>query len=176
MSLWDTYFSRLNAQGGDKRNTVLQRERRFLNAKLPASLSYHHAIIDGEQRNLAIINSDNLNQKTLCTMPGESLPHGGVVEWMNNFWLITELDANNEVYSKGVMRQCNYQLRWISSDGNIIERWCIVEDGTKLKHRAMCNSLVCWKRHAKRIPLIAGNPLEPYPLQRGFEIKASAIA
>lgn len=131
MSLWDTYFSRLNVQGGDRRSAVLQRERRFLNAKLPASLSYHHAVINGEQRNLAIINSDNLNQKTLCTLPGESLPHGGLVEWMNNYWLITELDANNEVYSKGIMRQCNYQLRWIADDGNIVERWCIVEDGTK---------------------------------------------
>lgn len=131
MSLWDTYFSRLNAQGGDRRSAVLQRECRFLNSKLPASLSYHHAIINGEQRSLAIINSDNLNQKTLCTLPGESLPHGGLVEWMNNYWLITELDANNEVYSKGIMRQCNYQLRWIADDGNIIERWCIVEDGTK---------------------------------------------
>lgn len=131
MSLWDTYFSRLNAQGGDKRSIALRRECRFLNAKLPASLSYHHAIINGEQRSLAIINSDNLNQKTLCTLPGESLPHGGLVEWMNNYWLITELDANNEVYSKAIMRQCNYQLRWIADDGNIVERWCIVEDGTK---------------------------------------------
>ena len=131
MSLWDAYFSRLNAQGGNRRNAVLQRERRFLNAKLPASLSYHHAVINGEQRNLAIINSDNLNQKTLCTLPGETLPHGGLVEWMNNHWLITELDANNEVYSKGIMRQCNYQLRWIADDENIVERWCIVEDGTK---------------------------------------------
>lgn len=131
MSLWDTYRSRLNAKGGNRRDTVLQRECRFINDKLPASLSYHHAIIDGKERNLAIINSDNLNQKTLCTLPGEKLPHGGLVEWMDNHWLITELDANNEVYTKGIMRQCNYQLRWIADDGNVIERWCIVEDGTK---------------------------------------------
>ena len=176
MSLWDAYFSRLNARDGDRRSAVLQREQRFLNAKLPASLSYHQAVINGEHRSLAIINSDNLNQKTLCTLPGETLPHGGLVEWMDNRWLITELDANNEVYSKGIMRQCNYQLRWIADDGTIVERWCIIEDGTKLKHIAMCNSLVYWKRYAKRIPLIAGNPLEPNPLQRGFEIRASAIA
>lgn len=133
MSIWDTYQSRLNTQGGDRRSTALQRERRFLNNKLPSSLSYHKVIINGEARNLAVINSDNLNQKTLCTLPGESLPHGGLVEWMDNHWLITKLDANNEVYSKGVMIQCNYQLRWIADDGNIIERWCIVEDGTKLR-------------------------------------------
>lgn len=130
MSIWDTYKSRLNAHGGDRRSSVLERERRFLRAKLPASLSYHHMVIDGVERELAVINSDNLSQKTLCSMPGETLPHGGVVEWMGNHWLITELDANNELYSRAIMRQCNYLLRWIA-DGSIIERWCIVEDGTK---------------------------------------------
>lgn len=131
MSLWDTYCSRINANGGDRRSAVLQREARFLNAKAPASLSFHRVTINGEQRSLSIINSDNLSQKTLCTLPGETLPHGGIVEWMQNHWLITELDANNELYSKGIMRQCNYLLKWVADDGNIVERWCIVEDGTK---------------------------------------------
>lgn len=131
MSFWDTYCSRINAQGGDRRTAALQREGRFLNAKMLASPSYHQVIINGEHRSLAVINSDNLNQKTLCTLPGEDLPPGGAVEWMKNHWLITEVDANNELYTKGIMRQCNYLLRWIADDGNIVERWCIVEDGTK---------------------------------------------
>ena len=131
MSVWDTYQARLNVRGGDRRNVVLQREKRYLNTKLPASLSYRHAVVNGELRDLAILNSDNLDMKTVCTMPGEDLPHGGLVEWMNNRWLIITRDANNEVYTKGVMRQCNYLLRWIADDGAIIERWCIVEDGTK---------------------------------------------
>lgn len=131
MSFWDTYRSRINAQGGDRRTAALQREGRFLNAKMLASPSYHQVIINGEHRSLAVINSDNLNQKTLCTLPGEDLPPGGAVEWMKNHWLITEVDANNELYTKGIMRQCNYLLRWIADDGNIVERWCIIEDGTK---------------------------------------------
>ncbi len=131
MSLWDTYRSRINARGGDKRGAALQREARFLSMKTPGSLSFHQATINGEQRSLSVINSDNFDQKTLCTLPGESLPHGGIVEWMNSHWIITELDANNELYSKGTMRQCNYLLKWIADDGNIVERWCIVEDGTK---------------------------------------------
>lgn len=131
MSLWDTYRARINAQGGDRRTAALQRESRLLSAKMLASPSYHQLIINGEQRSMSVINSDNLNQKTLCTLPGEDLPHGGTVEWMKNHWLITEIDANNELYTKGIMRQCNYLLRWIADDGNIVERWSIVEDGTK---------------------------------------------
>lgn len=131
MNPWSTYQARMNAQGGDKRSAVMQRERRFLNAKLPSSLSYHQVFINGVAQSLAVINSDNLDMKTLCSMPGEDFPHGGTVDWMENKWLIIGRDANNELYTRGAMRQCNYLLRWIADDGNIVERWCIVEDGTK---------------------------------------------
>jgi hypothetical protein len=128
---WSVYSSRIEAQGGNKRNAVLQRERRFLAANMPNSLSYHQLIINGEERGIAVINSDNLNTKTICTMPGEDFPHGGLVEWMDNYWLITQRDSNNELYTKGVMQECNYLLRWVADDESIVERWCIIEDGTK---------------------------------------------
>lgn len=131
MNPWSTYQAKMNAQGGGKRGALIQRERRFLNSKLPSSLSYHQVFINGAAQSLAIINSDNFDTKTLCSMPGEDFPHGGTVDWMKNKWLIISRDANNELYTRGIMRQCNYLLRWISDDGKIIERWCIVEDGTK---------------------------------------------
>lgn len=131
MSVWGSYGARLSASGYDKRGAAIQRERRFLNAKLPASLSYHQLVVDGESRNLAVINSDNLDLKTLCSLPGEDIRHGSLVEWMDNRWLVTERDANSELYTRAKMRQCNYLLRWIANDGTIVERWCIIEDGTK---------------------------------------------
>lgn len=131
MSVWETYRARLDAQGSDKRTAILQRERRFLNAKIPSSLSYQQTTIDGTLRNLAIINTKNQDTKTICALPGEDLICGVYVEWMNERWLIKELDANKELHTKGIMQQCNYLLRWISDDGSIQSRWCIVDDGTK---------------------------------------------
>lgn len=131
MGIWDSYQSRLAVRGSTKRDVRLNRERSFLDRKLPASLSYHNALVDGVEREVAIINSDNLNQKTICSMPGEDILCGAMVQWANNHWIVTEVDANNEVYTKGIMLQCNYLLRWIADDGNIIERWCIISDGTK---------------------------------------------
>lgn len=46
MNPWNTYRSRINAHGITKRDSVLQRERAFLSAKLPASLSYHQLTVD----------------------------------------------------------------------------------------------------------------------------------
>lgn len=131
MNPWSVYQARLKGCGQTKRSSVLLREQRFLDAKLSSSLSYHQVLIDGVERQLAVINSDNLDTKTLCSLPGEDIPHGGIVDWMDGKWIITMRDANNEVYTRGTMRQCNYLLRWIAADGNIVERWCIVEDGTK---------------------------------------------
>lgn len=131
MGVWDLYYSRLSVRGATKRDVVLRREQDYLRRKLPSHLSYHTAIVNDETRELAIINSDNLNQKTVIAMPGEKLVCGSLVECFGNKWLITELDANDEVYSKGIMLQCNHLLRWIAADGNIVERWCVVEDGTK---------------------------------------------
>lgn len=131
MNPWGTYNSRMNARGTTRRGSAIQREYAFLNAKMSSSPSFHQVTIDGDIRNLSILNSDNLNIKTLCSLPGENLPHGGLVHWMDNYWLIVEKDANSEIYTKAIMKQCNYLLRWIADDNTVVERWCIVEDGTK---------------------------------------------
>ena len=169
MDIWDSYQKRANVRGATKRETVLNREVRMLNQKLPDSLSFHKATIDGVEQNVSIINSDNLNEKSIISLPGEELVCGGLVHWMDNYWLITEKDANTTVYTKCKMLQCNHLLKWVSEDGVIHEQWCIIEDGTKLKHTVVCNSLAYWKRYVKTTPLIAGNPLELCKLQRNDE-------
>ncbi len=132
MSVWDTYQNRIDAHGGTKRNAALTREQRSLLNKTKDSLSFHTAIVDGEVRSVSIINSDNLNEKTMLSLPGEDFGCGGLVEWADNHWLISEKDANNEVYTKVKLLQCNYLLRWVDEKDEIHEQWCIIEDGTKL--------------------------------------------
>ena len=170
MSIWDAYQERIDAHGGTKRGAALKQEIRRINNRLPDNLSYHSVTIDDVEQDVAIINSDNLNEKSIISMPGEDLDCGGLVHWMNNYWLITERDANMTIYTKCKMVQCNHLLKWVSEHGVIHERWSIVEGGTKLKRtRAVRNSLAYWKRYVKTTPLIAGNPLELRRLQRSVE-------
>ena len=70
--------------------------------------------IDDVARSVAVIDSDNLNLKTLCSLPGEDLKHGGVVSWMDNHWLITARDANNELYISLTMQQGSDLILWVS--------------------------------------------------------------
>lgn len=131
MSAWKTYTERLNAHGSTKRNAALLREQRLLNTKLQDSLSYQVVSINKVDMNVAIIDSDNLNEKIMYSLPGETFNGGDIVEWADNHWLITEKDAAVEVQTRVKLVQCNYLLKWIDDSDIIHEQWCVVEDGTK---------------------------------------------
>lgn len=146
MSAWDTYLNLTEVRGRTKRGSALRRTAERLSNHIPDTLSYQEVVIygrtsgfryvDGDElsgaaRNVAIINSDNLNEKSIIALPGEDIEHGCLVSWMGNNWLVTERDANTTVYTKAKMIQCNHLLHWMNEDGRICEQWCIIEDGTK---------------------------------------------
>lgn len=136
---WDKFRSRMEVNGKSQREASLNREKEYIRRKIRNTLSFHEAVVDGVEQELAIINTDNMDTKTVIAMPDEDIRHGAIVEWMGEHWIVTAKDYNTEVYAKAKMRQCNYLLRWVDvgEDGpEIIERWCIIEDGTKLKHTA----------------------------------------
>lgn len=147
MGVWDVYESRVEARGVTKRDAQLKREKRVINSRLPDNLSYQNVTIFSAEngfnihsaeaqaaavsQNVAIINSDNFSEKTIISMPGADIDHGALVSWMDGYWIVTERDANTTVYTKAKMVRCNYLLKWVSAEDEIIEQWCIVEDGTK---------------------------------------------
>ena len=131
MNCWDAYRARSAIHGATERDRAKLDLTRRLRNQIPSTLSYHVLIVDGHEQNAVVLNSDNLNQKTICTLPGEDIRHGACIDWVDHKWLVTERDANTEIYTKAIMLQCNYLLRWVNKGGEIIERWCIVEDGTR---------------------------------------------
>jgi len=147
MGAWDAYASRMNVRGNTRREAHYNREVQSISSHLPDSLSYTSAIIyDSDHgwnitseevskfavtQNIVVINSDNLNEKMVMGMPGEEIENGSLIFWMDQYWLVTEQDANNTIYRRAKMVQCNHLLRWVSADDEICEQWCIVEDGTK---------------------------------------------
>lgn len=131
MSVWDKYEDRANAYGVSRREVAFNNELHLIRSKSGDNLSYFTVEIDDVTQNVVIINSDNYNEKTIISLPGEDLRHGGLVKWENNFWLITERDPNTAVYTRAKMIQCNYLLKWVSDDSIIHEQWCVIEDGTK---------------------------------------------
>lgn len=131
MGVWDIYDERIAARGSTKRNSFIKREKRYIYDHLVDNPSYSECIVDGETRLCGIMNTDNLDKKTIISMPDEDLRHGALVEWMGNKWLIVERDANTTLYTKCIMQQCNYFLQWVDKDGNICGQWAYINDSTK---------------------------------------------
>lgn len=132
MSVWDAYDARMSVIGKTKRERALNHTQSYISRKAIDSLSNHEVLINGIRQEVTILNQrEDMALKKICSMPGETLIHGGIVEFADSMWIITELDANDEVYTSGKMQRCNHVLRWINREGKIIEKWCVVEDGTK---------------------------------------------
>lgn len=140
---WDVYSDRVTVRGENIRTDRLTREKLRLRHMLKDSLSYHEVDIyddgitaeqEGLKQSVAIINSDNLDEKYVYSLPDEDLQIGDLFYWSDNYWLFTERDANNELYVRMKAKQCNYLLKWIdivNDEPTILEQWCFVEDGTK---------------------------------------------
>lgn len=166
MNPWNTYHARHALHGETSRDREKYNLMNRLSRQIPSTLSYHNVDIDGEDRNIVILNSDNLNQKTLCSLPGEDIRHGAYIDWMNHKWLVTERDANSEIYTKCIMLQCNYLLRWINDSGEIIERWSVVEDGTRYLTGEFSDSFLVATKGDSRIAVTLPKDLETIALDR----------
>ena len=168
MDVWELYQSRITAKGGTKRNAALQREVRMLHTKFPDGLSYHSVTIDNVERQVEIIDTDNLNIKFIHSLPGEDIDCGGIVNWMGYHWLVMERDANAEINTRAKMRQCNYLLKWVNDKGEICEQWCIVEDGTKYLTGELEDRQFIVTRGDSRMALIISRNEETVKLNRDY--------
>jgi len=131
MGVWDIYEERMSATGLTRRDARLRRLKDSISRRVVHSLSYHDVLINDVACTVAITKTAEKTEKNIMSMPGEHIPHGGLVEYEQSMWLVTELDAESEVYDKGLMVRCNHVLKWTSKDGTLKTKWCVVEDGTK---------------------------------------------
>ena len=96
MGVWDAYEARVKVNGETKRDRLLQHTQDNISRKIVDSLSCHKVLINGVEQTVTITNKREDNTlKNICALPGETLIHGGLVDFAKAKWLITELDAND---------------------------------------------------------------------------------
>ena len=169
MDVWGLYEARLGAAGiteaEQRRGEALNRLQARLRREMAASISYKSVTIEGKESHAVITDTEEFNVKNIIAVPGERLPHGGIVKWADTVWLITEVDPNRDVYEKGSIQRCNYILKWIDDAGSIIQRWCIVEDGTKYLIGEKAESII--SIGDARIAVTIGKDKDTNKLRRG---------
>lgn len=132
MGVWDSYFDRMDKTAAlSKRDMWIRHTQAAIKWRMMDSPSLRLVKIDGVDQHVSITHTTDLNKKTICAMPGERLKHGGIVDFKGGKWMIIDIDFDDEVYQRGKMVHCNHLLKWINKNGELKEKWCYVEDGTK---------------------------------------------
>lgn len=124
----DTYKTLLGLHGNTVRDRAINNIKDDIIKNSINSPSCKRIKIDGVDYEAVIINSNEFNVKKIYIMPDDDISLGQIIEWNNGFWLVTNLDSDQEIQRKGIIQQCNLKLRFQLFDSIIYEQWCVVSD------------------------------------------------
>lgn len=101
-------------------------------------------LLNGIPTQLMIIKDTDNNtfKKKIKSVHRNKFNLGDYVEWNNQKWLITLIDADERTWNRGYMYLCTVPLRWQNSDGKIVERYVYSEDFTKYSNGTTGNNTV----------------------------------
>ena len=138
----DRYEARISLCGATQRERNLNRLKQDILNKVPANPSYKEIRLNGEDTHLVINIGTKPYYKEFESLPGQKILAGDYVEWSNNIWLVYEADSDDEIYTDGNLRQCQYELFWQNSDGQIISRHAWVQNASAYNNGESGNNTI----------------------------------
>ena len=130
---WDLYENRIEILGLTRRDRNVNKIKNDINIKISGSPSCQSVTYNADEdtSNLIILDVDNNPyEKKINALPDESFDLGDIVNWMSQYWLITKIDVDNTIQVSGYMQLCNYNLKFLDSDGVATSRYCIIGDSS----------------------------------------------
>ena len=122
---WDSYNARINIRGETQRDRDLSYLKQSLEKSIN-SLSCKTVLFGSVQRKIIFDTLNSTSSKIMNTYKIKSLPNetflkGQFFTYENNKWLITECDADDEVYTTGICNLCPHSFKFQNSLGEILE-------------------------------------------------------
>lgn len=105
--------------------------RKKLSRDFKKTINWERVVIDGSEQELLVMKSTAVTMKKIEARPGEVIRLGALIKWHSVYWLVTQLDADDQIQAAGVMTQCNTILRWQMPDGSVATTYAVTEDATK---------------------------------------------
>ena len=84
---------------------------------------------NGEPQKLLVTKTDNVRKMNVHALPGEELCLGDVIWCYNHYWIVTDMYATDIIEHRGIMRQCNINLRFQVGTNEIYERPAVLDSG-----------------------------------------------
>lgn len=105
--------------------------RKRLSQAFKSTINWETVEVNSEKQELLVMKSTTVNVKKIEARPGETLRLGSLIKWHGVHWLVTALDADDQIQAAGTMTQCNTILRWQLPDLSIAVTYAVTEDATK---------------------------------------------
>lgn len=138
----DRYSARINLHGSTQRERAKNRLINELNRKVSDNLSYKDVLLNGNETKLIINSGTQKYYKEFQSLPGQEINIGDYIEWANSHWLVTSCDSDDEIYSDGMLKECNYLLKWQNAKGEIVERWAVIQSASKYNDGTDSNEII----------------------------------
>ena len=86
-------------------------------------------LIDGEKYEAIVSDyKASLTDKYLMVRPGKTFKLGALVSVYESYYLVTEINPNRQVRTRGRLQQCNDELHWQDKDSlELHSKWCIMQ-------------------------------------------------
>lgn len=126
---WDLYGRNFSQNGNTKRERIISTTQGLTHRLSLDSHLYKECERDGSTIYLDIVARDNLTEKTIYTMPNCNSDYklGDIIVWSNRKWLVSEVDADDELDRRGIMSECNHLFRWQNPGSTTVhEVWGII--------------------------------------------------
>lgn len=105
--------------------------RKRISRDFKSTINWELVEIDGAMQELLVMKSTSVNIKKVEARPEERLRLGSLIKWHGVYWLVTALDADDQIQAAGTMTQCNTILRWQLPDLSLAVTYAVTEDATK---------------------------------------------
>lgn len=125
----DEYRNRVNFRGNSLRKRIVKRDQDMIVNHLPNNPSYKEVKYGDDYIYLSITTKNKLtnDEKNFATLPNFHIDRGEIIEWNDGYWMVMSHDSDEEIYERGKLKRCNYDLQWLNENRDIITRRCIVD-------------------------------------------------
>lgn len=131
MASREAYYERLTAHGKNRRDRELNAVRRAITSGVSDLLSCHTVRLRQDEIEITVEATEYASVKKFTAGADVVIGHGDYIVWDDIYWIVTERDYDDEIYIRGKITQCNYYLKWQNESGDIVGRWCAINQVSK---------------------------------------------
>lgn len=161
---WNLYDNRVNICGNTTKERVIHNFQTMRNKKGLDSPSSKTVMINGVEKQVFIL-SKTTNKAIKSISPvinTDTLILGSKVQWKDIYWLITELNLDDDVLIDGTIQQCNYTLPFQTTSSTIFYEPCIIVDATRTSSTGESETKIITLSDTQRVVYIQYNENTKY--------------